>query len=88
MKKERPVLIEWYDACYNSGYYDANNKERFEPALTRTAGFLVKSDRNSVIVCQDRFYNTDNTIDERHLGTIPRKMIKRITYLGEHLTRE
>ena len=80
MKKEKPVLIEWYDACYNTGYYDASQKERFEPTLTKTAGFLVKSDRESMIVCQDRFYNTDG-VDERHIGTIPKKMIKSIVYL-------
>lgn len=80
MKKEKPVLIEWYDACYNAGFYDATRKENFEPALTKTAGFLVKSDKQSVIVCQDRFYSTDG-VDERHLGTIPKKMVRKITYL-------
>ena len=83
MKKEKPVYIEWYDACYNSGYYESDHRERFEPVVTKTIGFLVKSDRKSVIVCQDRFYNTDNTVDERHIGTIPRKMIRRVVYLNE-----
>jgi len=82
MHKEKPVLIEWNDACFNAGYYDKQERERFEPTLTRTIGFLVKSDRKSVVVCQDRFYDEKNRLsDERHIGTIPRKMIKRITYL-------
>ena len=83
MKKEKPVCVEWYDACYNSGYYDDSDKERFEPVLSKSIGFLVKSDRRSIIVCQDRFYCGDKTIEERHIGTIPRKMIKRIIFLDE-----
>ena len=83
MKKEKPIYVEWYDACYNTGYYDKNRKEDFEPTLTKTIGFLVKADKKSVIVCQDRFCNTDG-VDERHIGTIPKKMIKRIVYLGDN----
>jgi len=83
MKKEKPIYIEWHDACYNSGYYDTSRKEDFDPPLTKTVGFLVKSDRRSIVVCQDRFYSNDNVPDERHIGTIPRKMIKRIVYLRE-----
>lgn len=82
MKKEKLVLIEWYDACYTPGYYDASKKEQYEPQLTKTVGFLVKSDKRSIIVCQDRFYGTDG-VDERHIGTIPKKMVKRIVILNQ-----
>ena len=83
MKKEKPVCVEWHDACYNSGYYDYSRKEDFEPPLTKTVGFLVKSDKRSIVVCQDRFHNNDKTVDERHIGIIPKKMVRRITYLRE-----
>jgi len=83
MRKEKPVCIEWDDASYNSGYYEKTEPERFEPVHTKTVGFVVKSDRKKVILCMDRFYLSDGSIDERHTSTIPKKMIKRIIPLGE-----
>lgn len=85
MQKERPVCIEWEDATYNAGYYDKDDPKRFNPAPTKTIGFIVKRDRDKLIVCMDRFYSTDGKEleDERHTSTIPRKMIKRIIPMRE-----
>jgi hypothetical protein len=81
MKKEKMICVEWDDACFNSGYYDKNDNKKFEPVFTKTIGFLVKSDRQKILVAMDKFYDLDKTIDERHISTIPKKIIKRIIYL-------
>ena len=79
--KERIVCVEWTDACYNSGYYDKKD-ECFSPAKTKTTGFVVKSDRKCIILSHDRFYNEDGKLgEERHITTIPRAMIRKITQL-------
>ena len=82
MPKEKIVCVEWEDAAFNSGYYDKRRPEDFTPVLTRTVGYLVKRTAKSVLVSQDRFYKDNGKIDdERHIGIIPKKMIKRITEL-------
>ena len=77
--KEKIVCVEWEDAAYNSGYYDKKSPEDFVPVRTRTVGHLVKRTKESVIVAMERFYEGDKPTDDRHISTIPRKMIKKIT---------
>mgnify|MGYP001593601685 CR=1 FL=1 len=79
--KEKIVCVEWEDAGYISGYYDRKTPENFEPVLTRTVGHLIKRTSKSVIVSQDRFYKKNKIDDDRHIGIIPKKMIRRITEL-------
>jgi len=80
--KERIVCVEWDDASFNSGYYDKKDKDRFNPVKTKTAGFVVKSDRKCIIVSHDRFYDEKGKVDdERHITTIPKAMIRKITEL-------
>jgi len=81
--KEKIVCIEWDDASYNAGYYDNNRPQEFRPFPTKTVGHLVRKDKDKVIVSQDRFYKDGKVDDDRHLGIIPKKMIKRIVVLGE-----
>ncbi len=78
--KDKIVCIEWEDAAYNSGYYDKH--EPPTPILTRTVGHLVKKTKQAVIVSQDRFYEKGKISGDRHLGIIPKKMIKKITEIG------
>jgi len=79
---KRIVCIEWDDASYNSGYYDKKTPEDFDPVLTETVGHLIKRTKKAVIVSQDRFYDSKGKLDnERHINTIPKKMIRKITYL-------
>ena len=78
--KERIVCVEWDDAAYNSGYYDPKIPEDFEPVRTRTVGHLVRKTKDTVIVSQDRFYKGEKRDDDRHIGTIPKKMIVKIEY--------
>ena len=80
--KEKIVCVEWKDATYTQGYYDEKDPERFAPILTRTVGHLIEKGKKGIIISQDRMY-VDNKIDaNRHISTIPRKMIKKITYLN------
>ena len=80
--KEKIICVEWDDASFNSGDYDKKEKERFEPVRTKTAGFLVKSDRKYLIISHDRFYNEKGEVDEeRHITTVPRAMVRAVHYL-------
>ena len=82
--KEKIVCVEWDDASFNSGYYDNKDNERFTPVRTKTAGFLIKSDRKNVIISHDRFYDEQGKVDdERHITTVPRGMVRKITSLKE-----
>ena len=82
--KESIVCVEWDDATFNSGFYDKKTPENFEPILTRTVGHLVKKTIKSVIVSQDRVYDSKGKpSDDRHLSTIPKKMIRRVISLNK-----
>ena len=80
--KDKIVCIEWEDAASNSGYYDKKSPERFKPVKTRTVGHFIKKTKVAIIVSQERFYDDKGKPDDdRHIVTIPRKMIKSIKYL-------
>ena len=80
--KERIVCVEWEDAGFISGYYDKKDKEKFVPVKTKTAGFLVKSDRKAIVISHDRFYDEEGKVeDERHITVIPRGMIRKVIEL-------
>ena len=82
--KEKIVCVEWKDAGYNSGYYDKEDKGRFEPVKTKTAGFVIRSDRKSLVLSHERFYDEEWKLDdERHITIFPRGMITRIAELKE-----
>lgn len=84
MAKERIVRVVWEDASYSSGYYDKKEPERFEPVLAKTVGHLVKRTNKAIILATERMYDNKGKItDERHINTIPNKMIKKIIYLEE-----
>ncbi len=85
--KERIVCIEWDDACFNQGYYNESEPERFEQVRTRSVGFIVKSTSKEVILSSERNYVKEKIDGDRHINTIPKKMIKRIVQLkgaGNH----
>ena len=82
--REKIVCVEWDDASFNQGYYDKKCPEDFRQIKTRTVGHLVKRSAKEVLLAVDRFYKSDGKLDsERHITTIPRKMIRKITYLRE-----
>jgi len=78
---EKIVCIEWDDAGFNSGYYDKNNKDIHTPIIVRTVGHLIKKNKSVIIVSTDRYKYGEGSSDERHISTIPRKMVRSISYL-------
>ncbi len=78
---EKIVCIEWDDAGFNSGYYDKNNKDIHTSIIVRTVGHLIKKNKAVIIVATDRYKYGESSGDERHISTIPRKMIRSISYL-------
>lgn len=81
--KDKIVCIEWLDATYTSNYYDKEHPEKFDAILTRTVGHLVRKTKKDIIVSQDRFYEAGKPSDDRHLSTIPKKMVDRIIELND-----
>lgn len=82
-KRERIVCVEWDDASFNSGYYDKEIPNKFRPMKTKTAGFVVRSDKKVIVISHDRFYDEQGKVDdERHITTIPRGMIRKVTRLS------
>lgn len=82
--KEKIVCVEWEDAGFYRGSYDRDDPDFFIPVATKSVGHLIKSDKKRVIISMQRFYGADGeSNDERYLNIIPRKMIKKITYLKE-----
>jgi len=80
--REKIVCVEWEDSTFSTGYYDEKDPERFAPVLTRTVGYLLEKSKKAVLVSQDRYYRDGKLDDERYISTIPKKMIKKITYLN------
>ena len=71
------VAVHWIDACTNSGYYDKEHPERFDPIHCVTVGHLVRKNRNDVVVASESFSDGDR----RHIHTIPRGMVSKVVYL-------
>ena len=82
--KDKIVCVEWEDASSNSGFYDKRRPEDFEPVLTKTVGYFIKKTKKGIIVSQERFYDSKGKPnDDRHIVTIPKKMIRRVAPLKE-----
>ena len=79
--KERIVCVEWDDASFDSGYYDSKDTERYLQLKTKTVGQVVKSSPKEIILAVDRWQNGDGKPEYRHITTIPRGMIRKITEL-------
>ena len=77
--KEKIVLIDWDDASSNSGYWDDHRLEDFGLVRNQSVGHLIRSDRKQVVIAMDRWRDGDRRY--RTIATIPRGMIKKITYL-------
>ncbi len=80
--KEKIVCVEWDDSTFNSGYYDKRKPEEFEPILVKTVGHWIKRTKKAVIISHERFYDYKGKGDDnRHITTIPKKMIRKIIEL-------
>ena len=82
--KERIVCIEWDDASFSSGYYNKKQPEDFDLVKVKTVGLVVKDTKEAITLSTDRYYdNYERVEDDRHISTIPKKMIRRIIDLKE-----
>jgi len=76
----KPVLIEWIDMFHSRALMSKDEaKEKLDPILIHTVGFLVMEKDNSVLVSQSH-----NVTDDRFLNTtdILRECIKSIKELN------
>jgi len=81
MKDKKIVCVEWDDAGFNSGYYDEDNRDISTPIVVKTVGHLIKRNKSVVIVATDGYTYASQGGDYRHISTIPKKMVRRITLL-------
>ena len=81
--KEKIVSIEWDDACYNTGYYDRNDPAKYTQLRTKSVGHLIKSNSKEIIIGTDCWNAPKEPTEYRHITTIPKKMIKKISILKE-----
>ena len=77
--KDKIVSIEWDDASSNSGYWDDHRLEDFSLVHNCSVGHLIRRDRKQVVIAMERWRDGDRRY--RTTETIPRGMIKKITYL-------
>jgi len=82
MKDKKIVCVEWDDAGFNSGYYDEDNRDISTSIVVKTVGHLIKKNKSVVIVATDSYTYANQDGDYRHISTIPKKMVRRITLLG------
>jgi len=80
--KEKIICVEWDDACFNSGMYDREDTKRFTQLRIKSVGHLIKSTPKEIIIGTDCWHDFNVPVDYRHITTIPKKMIVRITKLS------
>lgn len=88
MSKEKIVCVEWDDAGFNSGYYDKDNKDLHHPIIVSTVGHLIEKNKAVIILATDSYEYASSAKDQRHITTIPSKMIRRVIYLTENARGE
>jgi len=74
----RIVEVQWEDACSNSGYYRKDKPdEEHKATICKTVGYLKRKNQKHIILVTEYFDDGES----RHVHTIPRKVVKGITYL-------
>ena len=71
------AMVEWMDAVSTTGYYEADHPEKFNAVRCRTVGHLIRNTRKDIVVSTDYFDDSQ----QRHIHTIPKKMVTKISYL-------
>jgi len=79
--KEKIVCVEWDDASFDSGYYDRNDTNRYSELKTKTSGFVIKSTSKEIIIGTDSWLNNSGGTEYRHITTIPKRMVRKVTEL-------
>lgn len=75
------IKINWVDSCTDPGWKHLYNaKEEGCTSQCETVGYLIKSTRKEVTVCQNRSFTTESVGE---LMTIPKGCIIKITRLTD-----
>ena len=85
MKKELiPVEVEWIDAHSSLDAQTLQELEKATPFLTKSCGYLVKEDKDKIVLAFMLFgVNINDEPLLKHYQVIPKGMIKKITKLKE-----
>ena len=73
MKKHRMVYVEWEDSAGSTRWMDLERATQFKTSQCETLGYLIKSDRQHIVVASCRCPDTDEV---SHLDAIPRSCIR------------
>jgi hypothetical protein len=65
----QPVLVEWRDSMAVAGWHNVTDAKAAQLTTVRSVGFLVKTDRASIVLAQSL---GDETGDVGEVVTIPR----------------
>lgn len=77
--KKKIVCIEWEDASSYTGYYDSRRPDDTTTVNTHTVGYLIENNRKVLKLGVECF--EDGAV--RHIHSIPKGMVRKITYLRE-----
>lgn len=80
-RKLRRVCVEWEDAVTTSGYFDPKDPKDGSLCKCKTVGWLARKNKDTIVMITNMFEDGEL----RHTHTIPRKTVKKITYLEEKI---
>jgi len=84
MKTLIPVEVEWIDAHSSLNPMTINELEEQEPILTKSCGYLIKEDKEKIVLGFMCFgVNINDEILLKHYQVIPKGMVKKIIKLEE-----
>ena len=80
MAKKFPIVeVEWLDSVCTGGWRDEEDyAKEYPPAIIRSAGYLLRSDRSQVVIIQSRDPKNSNASDSI---SIPRSAVKKMVRL-------
>ena len=74
------VKVDWLDSCNSNGILNKRDYAKYhKPIACSTVGHLFKKNKDFVLLAAEKFEDGDL----RFTHTIPRKMVTKITVLGE-----
>ena len=77
-----PVEVEWIDAHSSLDTQTLKDLEKAEPFVTKSCGYLIKEDKDKVVLGFMMFgVNINDEHLLKHYQVIPKGMIKKITKL-------
>lgn len=92
MKNSFPLVeVEWHDASHYADHtVGLEGAQQMTGALARTIGYLLKRNKNKVVLAMTHFYDIELPSESitseggfRVIWVIPKGCIKKITYLKD-----